>query len=329
MRFSLIIPVYNICDKIAKNLESISNQTFKDFEALIIIDGSTDSSEAVCMKYAEKDNRVRIFKKENGGLVSARKYGAMIAKGEYIINIDGDDFVEPNYLFEVDKIIRNNNPDMIALGYNEISHNIRRYYNKLPAGMYIGLELDYIIESFIYDKRYRGYQGGSIIATIWTKVVKADIYKKFQNLIPNNITVGEDLLLNSYLIGHIRSLYVSDECYYNYVIHESSMMHKYNIENVKHYLEVASELKTIEYIKENDINVYLFDSAISELLKAVKFSYNYSCFKNIVSSNKNFSTLLYYAKLAKIKKNSLETLIKTLLIHSNNYRIIYLILKLL
>ena len=329
LKFSLIIPVYNIEDKISKCLDSILNQSFVDFEALIIIDGSTDCSEAICKKYAEKDNRLKIFEKENGGLVSARKYGSRVAQGDYIINIDGDDYIDSGYLYEVNKIITEYNPDMIAFGYNEISNYQKNFFNKLPQGIYRDNDLECIVKSLIYDKRFRGFCGGALIATIWTKVVRAEIYKTYQNLIPDNISVGEDLLLNSHLLGHINSLYISEKCFYNYVVYDSSMMHKYNIENAKHYLDVAYELRKIDYIDGNDVNVYLLDAIISELLKIVRSSDNYLDFKEIVLNNCDINQMMFFAKKAKIKKTNIETLIKTVLIHLNSYRLVYVILNLL
>lgn len=92
---SVIVPVYNVENYLAHCLDSILSQTFTDFEVLLIDDGSTDGSRAVCERYAAQDDRIRLFHKENGGLVSARQYGFPFAQGEYVTFVDSDDWIDP------------------------------------------------------------------------------------------------------------------------------------------------------------------------------------------------------------------------------------------
>ena len=209
MRFSIIVPVYNIEDKIKKCLESIQKQLCREFEVLIIIDGSTDGSKEICDKFQDDDKRFKVIYKKNGGLVSARKRGAQLAKGDYIINIDGDDYVDDDYLLEINRIIEKEFPDMIACGFKEISNSIQERNNNISDGLYDEAAILKIRNSIIYDKNLKGFQGGTLINTIWTKIVKRDIYQKCQSLIPDYITVGEDLILNVHIINEIKSLYIA------------------------------------------------------------------------------------------------------------------------
>ena len=99
MKFSIIVPVYNVEKYLEKCLESILNQTFKDFEAIIVNDGSTDNSQEIIDKYVNKDQKIfKSFKKENGGLSDARNFGIERAKGEYIVFLDSDDYIDENLL---------------------------------------------------------------------------------------------------------------------------------------------------------------------------------------------------------------------------------------
>lgn len=95
---SIIVPVYNVQNVVQYCIESILKQTVKDFELLLINDGSTDGSGMVCDKYSQKDSRVIVIHKENGGVSSARNIGFAKAQGKYIVCVDSDDFVEPDYL---------------------------------------------------------------------------------------------------------------------------------------------------------------------------------------------------------------------------------------
>lgn len=95
---SVIVPVYNVCEWIDQCMESVIEQTYKDFEVILINDGSTDGSEIKCWEWEKKDNRVKVISKENEGLSSARNCGIQNAKGEYLVFIDSDDWVAPTYL---------------------------------------------------------------------------------------------------------------------------------------------------------------------------------------------------------------------------------------
>ena len=106
---SVIIPVYNAENYLEQCLNSIKNQTYKNFEVIIVNDGSKDNSDSICKKFAQSDSRFRYFSKENGGVSSARNFGLDNANGHYITFIDGDDWVEHNHLeILMDAIIKNN-----------------------------------------------------------------------------------------------------------------------------------------------------------------------------------------------------------------------------
>lgn len=95
---SVVIPVYNAEQFLPNSIESVLGQSFVDFELLLIDDGSTDNSGAICDAYAEKDNRIRVFHVDNGGASSARNRGLSEAKGEFVVFVDADDWVKESYL---------------------------------------------------------------------------------------------------------------------------------------------------------------------------------------------------------------------------------------
>ena len=109
MRFSIIVPVYNVEKYLAKCIESILNQTNQDFELLLVNDGTKDNSQKIIDEYVAKyPDKVYGFVKENGGLSDARNYGVERAKGEYIIFIDSDDYVDDELLEKVNDAIEKN-----------------------------------------------------------------------------------------------------------------------------------------------------------------------------------------------------------------------------
>lgn len=92
---SIIVPVYNVEKYLERCIESIVNQTYKDIEIILVDDGSPDNCSVICDRYAEKDNRIKVIHKQNGGLINARKSGLEIAQGDYIGFVDSDDWIEP------------------------------------------------------------------------------------------------------------------------------------------------------------------------------------------------------------------------------------------
>ena len=135
---SIIVPVYNVEDYIRPCLDSILAQTYTNFEAILVDDGSKDGSGSVCDEYAEKDSRFIVVHKENGGVSSARNKGLEIAKGEYIAFVDSDDWIENNYL----TIILNEIEDYDLLFFGHIAHyNDGNTVYRLPPP-YIGENKD-------------------------------------------------------------------------------------------------------------------------------------------------------------------------------------------
>ncbi len=100
MFFSVVVPVYNVERYLNECIESILNQSFRDFELILVDDGAKDSSGEICDVYAEKDNRVKVIHKENGGQSTARNRGVQEAQGKYVIFLDSDDFISSPYFFE-------------------------------------------------------------------------------------------------------------------------------------------------------------------------------------------------------------------------------------
>lgn len=95
---SVIVPVYNVADYLEQCLDSILNQTYKEFEVILVDDGSTDTSYSICDEYVKRDSRFHLFRQENKGLSAARNAGLELCKGGYVTFVDSDDFVSPEYL---------------------------------------------------------------------------------------------------------------------------------------------------------------------------------------------------------------------------------------
>ena len=98
MFFSVIVPVYKVEEYLPACIESVLNQTFTDFELILVDDGSPDTCPQICEEYAKKDKRIKVLHKQNGGLASARRAGIKVATGDYVFNLDSDDLIEEDTL---------------------------------------------------------------------------------------------------------------------------------------------------------------------------------------------------------------------------------------
>lgn len=118
---SIIIPVYNVEEFIFKTVKSVMNQDYKDIEIILVDDGSPDNSAKIIDELAKRDDRIVCVHKDNGGVSSARNVGLRMASGEYVTFIDGDDWVEPNYISYLLNLVESNNCQ-IGIWQNQLHH---------------------------------------------------------------------------------------------------------------------------------------------------------------------------------------------------------------
>ena len=187
---SVIIPSYNREKTIARAVNSILNQTFNDFELILVDDGSSDDSGKICDEYAEKDMRVRVIHKQNGGVSSARNIGIEAARGEYICFVDSDDYLEKDYL-EVLLETKRKYPDFdnIWCGF----YTVRDYYKNKKETV--------VAEK---DKNYSFYNLSGImdlcekwlVQMPWNKLFETKKVKENNILFPPELSLGEDYIFN-------------------------------------------------------------------------------------------------------------------------------------
>jgi len=117
VKVSVIVPIFNVGSYVYQCVSSITNQTYKNIEIILVIDGSEDDSALTCYSLAKKDKRIKVIEKDNGGLVSARKEGLKHATGNYILNIDGDDWISEDCIEKLVNNSSNGTADIVIPGY--------------------------------------------------------------------------------------------------------------------------------------------------------------------------------------------------------------------
>ena len=211
-KISIIIPVYNVERYLSECLESILNQSFNDYEILLVDDASTDHSRDICLSYAQKDTRIRIlYNEKNLGLSLTRNHGMNEAKGEYIAFIDSDDLVGTNYLMALWTEAERQQADVVTMGYVD-------YREKPDSGEYYDSRQINIVKSvgvFTSDrkKRIETMCNWQLILVAWGKLYRRGFLIQhkfhFENIL------SEDILFNfAVLYAADKYVFISDNLYY-------------------------------------------------------------------------------------------------------------------
>ena len=214
MRFSIIVPIYNIEKYVVKCIDSILSQTYDDFELILVDDGSTDNSGKICDEYSQKDKRIKVIHKENGGIVSARKSGVIVASGDYVVPVDGDDWISPKLLERANSTLQNNDDIEIFCYdyYLAFENRNEERHNWLKSGKYDKSKL----ENEVYPNLLRNIKGQYFPPNEWGKIYKIDLYKKFQLAANDNIKIGEDESVICPCTYAANCIYIVEDCLYYY-----------------------------------------------------------------------------------------------------------------
>lgn len=204
--FTIIVPIYNAEDFLNDCLNSIKSQTYKNYEVVLVNDGSTDSSIKICEEYLNLPNW-KLVNKKNGGLTSARNFGLKHANGKYITYVDADDIIYPNHLSECEKIIHEHNDiDMITFNYDTTKN---KYFIKFQAedGFYDRKKLQQEIFPWIFSMSFN--------LTAWRNIYKRKLLQKHYCK-DESIITGEDFAFTYECLYNSNSFYYLNKSLYLY-----------------------------------------------------------------------------------------------------------------
>jgi glycosyltransferase involved in cell wall biosynthesis len=208
---SAIIPVYNAAKFLGECIESILNQTYSDFELILVDDGSADHSGSICDDYQEKDDRIIVVHKENGGVSSARNKGLDIASGRYISFIDADDKADKNLFKRLVTAIGEKDADLAICGYNIVgkTEGGAHYTRCMHSTDFSGSLKDFFVDiPFYLDK--------VLIQGPCNKLFKAEIIKRSGLLFSPELSFGEDTDFVYAYLAYVRNVVSVNECLYFY-----------------------------------------------------------------------------------------------------------------
>lgn len=227
---SIVVPVFNVEKWIDRCLRSILVQSFSNYELIIVNDGSTDSSLKICENYSKNDSRIVLLSKKNGGLSDARNYGLRYAKGDYVVFIDSDDFIEKNYLEKLLTTIKSDNSDIAICGFY-LTDSMGNKLSEWSASKQLNFSVDKkIIKG--RDLLYYLYQeSGWVNVPAWNKIYKRTL---LGNTPFKKGIFFEDSALIHHLVWNRDRISVIHQPLYNYVQRDNSILNSpVNLKKIK------------------------------------------------------------------------------------------------
>lgn len=282
IKFSIIIPVYNVQDRLERCINSVLNQHCQEIEVIIINDGSTDDSYSICKRFEEKYNFITIINQKNRGLAAARNKGIDLAKGEYIVFLDSDDYLVPDKLNKIYVELQTRKVELLGTVRKEIDENgkfLGNYYNcsKVEKGK--------IINGRDYLRTY----GCKYSVMVWQYIYKTEFIKQNKLYFFEGI-YHEDSEFMTRVFMKVSRVYFSNILFYNYCYFESSIMRRKNIKRCYDLIRVSELInKTAKKIK-NDKKI---KTHLSRYASYMAWESIHSCiiqgfdFKKFLSSNNN------------------------------------------
>ena len=270
---SVIISVYNVDKYLNRSIDAVLNQTYKDLEIILVDDGSTDRSSIICDQYAQKDNRIKVIHKENGGVNSARKIGFYTSCGEFVCFLDSDDYIEPDFMESL---------------YNEFDHE-----TDMVICSYL-VHLGSKVKREIYEKRtvYKDRFNDELIKPpiyklkndkcfydvfLWQRIYRRPVISD-DCFISERELLTEDLFFQFYAIKNCRKVKITDKPLYHHCPNDNSLTCRYRPNRLDMVLKREELVR--KYFEENHINLEEERLLGLELRSIVGCVYNYFSQRN-------------------------------------------------
>lgn len=236
---SVIIPVYNAELNLNKCIDSVLNQTYRDFEVLLINDGSKDGSGAICDQYAAIDSRVRVVHQANRGVSATRNVGIHEARGAYISFVDSDDYIAPNMLEDMVSFAEHNNSDIVMCEYytdkNGVITPVKLKYQETYATK------QEVKDGLLY-RYYTDDHAG--LYSLWNKIIRREVVTRNEIVFDTTLKRGEDAWFVFQCLKHCSRVDFIAKPFYYYYQNESSIMHTVYDDQYEKWVEMRKRLLT-------------------------------------------------------------------------------------
>lgn len=284
---SVIVPVYKVEKFLPQCIESLLGQTFSDFELILVDDGSPDNSGALCDTYAQKDSRIRVIHKENGGVSSARNAGLDAAKGEYICFADSDDWVEPEFLQELMNTVFASGCEVAVCGVVGEKRKPVRFMKSVSASV-----------ALFSQKGFGGFS--------WQKIIKAELLNGEEKIRYNeNYRYLEDSEFFLRVFKKCKRITWNNLPLYNYRENtESVTQQKTNMEIVNHAMSVMDDIMNRESNRRirNAVELQKLNFEFGMILASIKNKTDFEYYTEYMLHIKSKLFLMLFSSQVKIKR---------------------------
>ena len=311
-KLSIILPVYNSEDTIARTINSVFKQNFKDFQLIIINDGSTDSTNNICEEFTKRYNNILYINVVNGGVSKARNIGISYSNSDYIMFIDSDDTYKPGMLqIMINEISQGF--DIVCCGYVRIARNGKRIIKNLNRDIFTKANMNTFIEDC---------QKNNMFNQLWNKIFKSSIIINNNIKFDENVSLGEDYRFILSYIDYCKKLETIDDILYCYYVSSSGLNKKYRKDRHLINFENLEKLESVysKYNYKKDYIYYRYFTTVLSSINNIYKSKDKKAIKEDIEFLKNSKILSKLAKYNNIKSNLLAFLIKL-----NNYYILKLL----
>lgn len=246
---SIVIPMYNAERYISRCIESIVNQTYKNWELLLVNDGSTDSTVKCCNAYS--DSRITVLDCNKGGVSKARNTGLQNAHGEFVYFVDADDFLNPCHLQQYIDALADS--DIVFQGYNVVEEQSGKVQEKKCVDYMYGDTSESVINII-----YRLLTVGNFFGPTWNKIFRREIIEKYHISFDEQVSIREDELFTFEYCQYVSSIKVLDTCSYNYQVTSNSLMRqKYRTPKELMYVYNRSYQAALQLKVNDDLQAWI------------------------------------------------------------------------
>ncbi|UVW16005.1 glycosyltransferase family 2 protein [Leuconostoc citreum] len=241
IKISVVMPVYNVARYVRRSIDSILKQTFKEFELILVDDGSTDDSSSILDEYKENP-RVNVIHKKNSGSGLSRNIGLDIAKGKYIYFMDPDDWLEGEMLRDNYELIRKKSPDILLFGSYD------HFGNKVTSQ---NLDSEFLQSKKSFLERFPQLFKKNVMYTVWNKIYKKSFLLNF-NLRFGSERSGQDYVFNIKVYDKVNTMVITSKKYYHYVVQRKGSATT-NFQRDMFDLYKHEQIELINFIEKNNI----------------------------------------------------------------------------
>lgn len=299
---SIVVPVYNVEYYLQECLDSLINQTYQNIEIIIVNDESPDNCLQIIEDYARKDARVKYIDQKNTGLSGARNAGINLSRGDFIMFVDSDDWIDVDCLEQMSKYAANH--DLVLASYYREFINKSQIRKLNCAGFYSSEFIQRRIVGLLEEELSDPSQADSLV-TVWAKIYKSDIIKRYslQFISTKEIGTSEDLLFNLEYLEYCKTCFVIDSPLYHYRRYNLNSFTSTNKKNlfldwknlfVKINTMIANKNEDFQQAYYNRVSLSLIGLGINEMSSSDSFVKKYKNLKGYLNDDlyvKAFSKL--------------------------------------